>query len=205
MTRKIHALTGWPLQACWDRARKLGLSHKRAGFRRWSKEEEDYLLQYAGSKNIHYLARQLKRTEKSVREKLATMRIDSRVGISARVTDGHTKMELAEYLRRSPKTIQRWIDLGWLKGRYEGKHRKDDTLRITDEDFRSFWKKHPWEMPFHMVSKGMQWFFSVMIDIPMNEVRGDPLARQERRKQKKDASREALPEEEVVDEPEFPP
>src|SRR2546426_3502388 len=100
MTRKIHMLTGWPLQACWDRARKLGLSHKRVGFRRWSKEEEDYLLQYAGSKNIHYLARQLKRTEKSVREKLATMRIDDRVGISARVTDGHTKMELAEYCNK---------------------------------------------------------------------------------------------------------
>jgi len=108
--------------------------------------------------------------------------------------------------RRSPKTIQRWIDLGWLKGRYEGKHRKDDTLRITDEDFRSFWKKHSCEMPFHTLSpEGMQWFFSVMIDIPMNEVRGDPLARQERRKQKKDAAREAPPEEEVADEPEFDP
>jgi len=53
--------------------------------------------------------------------------------------------------------------------------------------------------------EGMQWFFSVMIDIPMNEVRGDPLARQERRKQKKDAAREAPPEEEVADEPEFDP
>jgi len=49
-TRKIQTLTGWPLQACWDRARKLGWSQKRTGFRRWSKEEEDFLLQYAGSR-----------------------------------------------------------------------------------------------------------------------------------------------------------
>lgn len=166
-------------------ARKLGFSRKRSNFRRWSKREEDFLLQYAGSRNVHQLAQQLKRSEKSVREKLASMKIGSRVGISARVTDGHTKTELTQFLGRSPKTVQRWIDQGWLKGRYEGKQRADDTLRITDEDFRSFWKKHPWEVPFHTLSRdGMEWFFSVMIDIPMNEVRGDPLARSQRRKEK---------------------
>jgi hypothetical protein len=152
-TRQICPLTGWPFQACWDRARKLGFSRKRSNFRRWSKREEDFLLQYAGSRNVHQLAQQLKRSEKSVREKLANMKIGSRVGISARVTDGHTKTELTQFLGRSPKTVQRWIDQGWLKGRYEGKQRADDTLRITDEDFRSFWKKHPWEVPFHTLSR----------------------------------------------------
>lgn len=111
------------------------------------------------------------------------------MGISARVTDGHTKTELAQFLGRSPKTVQRWIDQDWLKGRYEGKQRADDTLRITDEDFRSFWKKHPWEVPFHTLSRdGMEWFFSVMIDIPMNETRGDPLTRHERRLRRKEAA-----------------
>ncbi len=131
------------------------------------------------------MALQLDRTEKSIREKLASMKIGSRLGISARVTDGHTRRELAQFLGRSPQTVQRWIDHGWLKGRYEGKQRQDDTLRVTDKDFRSFWKKHPWEIPFHPLSRdGMEWFFSVMIDIPMNEVRGDPLARAERRGRK---------------------
>ena len=200
VTRKIQTLTGWPLQACWDRARKLGWSQKRTAFRRWSNEEEDFLLQYAGSRNIHYLARRLKRTEKSVREKLASMRIGSRLGISARVTDGHTQTELAEFLGRSPKTIQRWIEMGWLKGRYEGKHRKNDTLRITDEDFRVFWKKHSGEVPFHTLSRdGMEWFFSVMIDIPMNEVRGDPLARHERRLRKEEAAHQAESESDDLD------
>jgi hypothetical protein len=187
MIRKIQALTGWPRQACWDRARKLGIAKKRTSeMRRWTKPEEDHLIQYAGSRNVRHLARQLKRTEKSVREKLATMKIDNRTGISARVSDGHTKMELAQYLGRSPKTIQRWIDWGWLKGRYEGKQREDDTLRITDEDFRTFWRKHPTEAPFHSLSvEGLEWFLSVMVDIPMNQVMGDPLARHERRQQRK--------------------
>jgi hypothetical protein len=35
-----------------------------------------------------------------------------------------------------------------------------------------FWKKRPGEAPFHTLSrKGMEWFFSVMIDILINEVR----------------------------------
>ncbi len=194
MIRKIQALTGWPRQACWDRARKLGIANKRTSeVRRWTKAEEEFLIQYAGSRNVRYFARQLKRTEKSVREKLATMKIDNRTGISARVSDGHTKMELAQYLGRSPRTIQRWIDLGWLKGRYEGKQREDDTLRITDEDFRAFWKRHSTEAPYHNLSlEGMQWFLSVMVDIPLNQVMGDPLARHERRQQRKE-SRQADP------------
>ena len=194
MIKKIQAMTGWPRQACWDRARKLGIANKRASeMKRWTTDEENFLIQYTGSKNIRHLARQLKRTEKSVREKLATMKVDNRTGISARVSDGHTKMELAQYLGRSPRTIQRWIDLGWLKGRYEGKQREDDTLRITDEDFRAFWRKHPAEAPIHSLStEGLQWFLSVMVDIPLNQVMGDPLARHERRQQRKE-SRQTSP------------
>jgi len=181
---RIESITGWPRQACWDRARKLGFS-QGSNARRWSASEESILLRYAGSRSVHLLALQLERTEKSIREKLARMRIGSRQGVSARVTDGHTKSELAQFLGRSPLTIQRWIDSGYLRAKHEGRQRQDDSLRITDEDFRSFWKKRPWEVPFRTLSRdGLEWFFSVMIDIPMNEVRGDPLARAERRRNK---------------------
>jgi hypothetical protein len=197
---RVLRLTGWSRQACWDRARKLGLSRNRGSFRRWSEREEDFLVRYAGLRSVRQLALQLDRTEKSVREKLAGMRIGSRLGISARVTDGHTKTELAQFLGRSPQTVQRWIDRGWLKGRHEGKQRQDDTLRVTDEDFRSFWKKHSWEVPFHTLSRdGMEWFFSVMIDIPLNAVRGDPLARWERRRRKTQLMAESHCKEETTD------
>jgi hypothetical protein len=33
--------------------------------------------------------------------------------------------------------------------------------------------------------EGLEWFCSVMLDVTMNQVMGDPLARRERRKQKK--------------------
>jgi hypothetical protein len=195
---RIESITGWPRQACWDRARKLGFS-QGSNYRRWSVREESILLRYAGSRSVHLLAMQLERTEKSIREKLARMRIGSRQGVSARVTDGHTKTELAQFLGRSPVTIQRWIDYGYLRAKHEGKQRQDDTLRISDEDFRSFWKKRPWEVPFRTLSRdGLEWFFSVMIDIPMNEVRGDPLARAERRRNKQPVA-EGLHKEEMTD------
>jgi hypothetical protein len=55
------------------------------------------------------------------------------------------------------------------EARYEGKNREDDTLRITDEDFRAFWKKHPWEVPLHRLSHdGLLWFCSIMFDVPPN-------------------------------------
>jgi hypothetical protein len=190
----IQQVTGWPKQACWDRARKLSLSHKRSyRTRPWTKEEEDYLLNFVGSRSVRLIAQRLKRTESAVRTKLKLMSETDSL-LSARVRDGHTKMELSKYLGRSPKTIQSWIDRGWLKGRYEGKQRSDDTLRITDEDFRTFWKNHPSAVPLYTLDQeGLEWFVSVMFDIPLNQTLGDPLARQERRNRKKGVTQSNAP------------
>ena len=68
----------------------------------------------------------------------------------------------------------------------QGRNRKDDTLRITDEDFRSFWKKHPWEVPLYRLShEGLLWFCSVMFDVPPGDYFGDPLDRRLRRLERK--------------------
>jgi DNA-binding CsgD family transcriptional regulator len=190
---RVSALTGWPRQVCWDRARKLGLSrHRPAPVRRWAAKEEEYLLSFLGSKSIRQIARRLGRSESAIRTKLKFL---SRAGrtLSARVSDGHTKVELARYLHRSVRTVQNWIDQGRLKARYEGKERTDDTLRVTDEDFRFFWSKHPWEVPLYTLDyEGLEWFCSVMLDVTMNQVMGDPLARRERRRQKKLANAQGL-------------
>jgi hypothetical protein len=66
---------------------------------------------------------------------------------------------------QSPKTLQQWIDLGWLKGRYEGKQRQDDAFRVTEDAFRRFWENHPEKLPFHRWSReGLEWFLTVMAD-----------------------------------------
>jgi excisionase family DNA binding protein len=193
---KIQAQTGWPRHACWNRARKLGLAQVHP--RKWTEEEDKYLLDFVSSKSLREIAKRLKRTVGAVRKRL--LQLGTRRKLSARVTDGHTKSELAQYLGCSRKTIQRWIDEGLLKGRYEGRNRQDDTLRITDEDFRAFWKKHPWEVPLHRLShEGLLWFCSVMFDVPPGDYFGDPLDRRLRRQDRKQQLAELSDELELED------
>jgi excisionase family DNA binding protein len=180
--RKIQTQTGWPRHACWNRARKLGLAQVHP--RKWNEDEDKYLLDFVSSKSLREIAKRLKRTVGAVRNRL--LQLSTKRKLSARVTDGHTKSELAQYLGCSRKTIQRWIDEGLLKGRYEGRNREDDTLRISDEDFRAFWKKHPWEVPIYRLNhEGLLWFCSVMFDVPPGDYFGDPLDRRLRRLERK--------------------
>ena len=171
---RISQLTGWPRQACWDRARKLGLTQRRHSVpKRWTQAEERRLSEIVGYRNAHLIAQELNRSVLAVRTKLK--RMDT---TSIRVREGCTKSELAQFLGRSPKTIQRWIDLGWLKGTYEGKQREDDTFRISDADFRAFWRAHPTEIPFHTLSRdGLEWFLSLMVDVPKIRVSSRPSTR----------------------------
>ncbi len=184
--RRMQAQTEWPRYVFWNRARKLQLTPNRSnGNRSWSEAEDKYLLDFVGSKNPREIAKRLKRSVSAIRARLRFLGKDRR--ISMRVQDGHTKEELAKYLGRSKKSIQNWIDQGWLKARYEGKNRKDDTLRVTDADFRSFWKQHPWEVPFYKLShEGLLWFCSVMYDVPPAFTFGDPLDRKQRREEEQE-------------------
>lgn len=192
----IQDQTQWPRYVCWNRARKLQLTANRGGKRRpWSKTDDKYLLDFVGSKNPREIAGRLKRSVSAIRGRLRILGKDRK--ISLRVQDGHTKEELARYLRRSKKSIQNWIDRGWLKARYEGKNREDDTLRITDQDFRAFWKQHPWEVPFYRLDRdGLIWFCSVMHDVPPAGTFGDPL---DRRKRSEELRKEDLPDNDPLD------
>jgi len=121
--KRIHAQTGWPRHVCWNRARKLGLAQVRP--RKWTEDDDKYLLDFVNSKNLREIVKRLKRTVAAVRKRL--LKLGGERKLSARVTDGHTKSELAQYLSCSRKTIQRWIDEGLLKGRYEGRNRQAGT------------------------------------------------------------------------------
>jgi hypothetical protein len=104
---RISHLTGWPRQACWDRARKLGLAQRRSGSpRQWTPIEQQCLISLAGSRNVRVIAQRLNRSVAAIRTRLRRLS-----KTSARVRDGLTKQDLAELIGRCPKTIQRWIDL----------------------------------------------------------------------------------------------
>ena len=77
---------------------------------------------------------------------------------STRVRVGSTKNLLAEVVGSSPKTIQKWIDVGWLKATYEGKNRSDDSIRISDNQFLEFWRRHPEQVLVHRWNReALEW------------------------------------------------
>src|SRR5262245_23727115 len=101
----IQRRTGWPRQACWDRGRNLGLAQKSSiSPRLWTSIEERRLINLVGSKNVRFIAQQLRRSVAAVRKKLRYLG-----ETSTRVREGLTKNQLAELIGSSPKTIQRWI------------------------------------------------------------------------------------------------
>jgi transposase len=156
---RIQKLTGWPRQACWDRARKLGLTARRSSpLRRWSTEEDQCLRNIAGARNIWVIAQKVNRSVAAVRIRLRRIS-----GSSTRVREGTTTTELAEMMGRGRRTVQSWIDLGWLKGHYEGKQRSDDSFRSSDRELYEFCRAHPEELLFHRWTReGLEWFLSVI-------------------------------------------
>ncbi|MGH9427783.1 MAG: hypothetical protein ACRD2L_15955, partial [Terriglobia bacterium] len=97
---RIQRFAGWPWQACWDRARKLGLTvRRRSPSRLWSSEEDQCLKSLAGTRNIWVISQKLNRSAAAVRSRLR------RIGASStRVREGTTKSELARMMGRSRRT-----------------------------------------------------------------------------------------------------
>jgi transposase len=87
-----------------------------------------------------------------------------RLGLSSgRVRDGLTKIDLAEMLGRSRKTIRHWIHQGWLKGCYERKQGCHDIIRVSEGDLLEFWQNHPEEILFHRWRRdGIEWFLGLL-------------------------------------------
>src|SRR5262249_8286712 len=107
----------------------------------------------AGSKNVGLIAKRLNRSVPAVRKRLR--RFTER---SARVREGLTKRGLAELIGSSPKTIQKWIDLGWLQGSHEGKNRDDDTFRISVVLFSEFCRNLLEQVAVHRWNReGLEW------------------------------------------------
>lgn len=157
---RIQHVTGWPRHACWDRARKLGFAHARSSQRRWTGSDDHLLMTLAGTRNLRFIAEKLNRSVAAVRTRFR------RLGVSSiRVREGLTKTELAKMIGRTPTAVQKWIDLGWLKGGYEGKDRRDDTFRVSESELLKFFRAHPEELPLHRWSReGLEWFLSLLSD-----------------------------------------
>lgn len=129
--------------------------------RRWTPIEERLLTSLVGSKSVRVIAQRLNRSVAAIRKRLR------RLGETrTRVREGLTKGELAQLVGSSPKTIQRWIDFGWLNGTLEGKNRDDDTIRISDKQFLEFWRSHPEQVLVHRWNReGLEWLVLLLGEV----------------------------------------
>lgn len=143
-----------PRHVIWKRASRLRLMHNANGngakkqSRRWSAEEDKFLLQFGGEYPVRMIGEKLHRSERAVR-----LRLFLRIGCSS-VSDGYTQSALARDLGVSPATVRRWVKMDWLKLR---------GRRITDKSFQEFCRAHGAEIDFDKLSREMKaWLIDEM-------------------------------------------
>ena len=93
----------------------------------WSEVDKDYLLDHAREFPVTDLARRFRRTQNAVYLLLW------KNGESGKFQDGYTRRDLAGLVHVSPRTVRRWVQLGWLT-LYQG--------RVKDRSLQRFLEGH---------------------------------------------------------------
>jgi hypothetical protein len=163
---EIAAALGWPAWVVRKQASRLGLAHPWPADRRdWTPKEERFLLHHAGSRHVHWMAKQLGRSETSVILKLKRMKI------SRRWREGYTLRELELCFGCDHHGIERWIRQGWLTGRRRGTRRQGpggrgngpaDPWVFSDAAILEFIQQHP--MEFRLDKVDQFWFLDLVFD-----------------------------------------
>jgi hypothetical protein len=120
------------------RATQLGLSAQR---RRWGMEEIEVLSESAGTLSKSAIARKLRRSYWSVKAEC------SKLQISSRVTDGYSRTDIEYLLGVGPRSVKKWINLGWLRVQ---------AGRVTEASMVKFLREHPEEYRLNRVDEA--WF-----------------------------------------------
>jgi len=139
----------WTRGDCWCRIRHLrktgvvgdsaasdGSSEKparraeagRLASRPWTPADDDKLLNWAGYEPVDKIAQRLGRSVRAVRFRLCAL------GMSAKVTDGHSQRELRKLLHVSTVKLRQFIGRGMLRVR---------DARITAASLAAFCRKSP--------------------------------------------------------------
>lgn len=136
---EIGKVFGWPAWVVKKRAQQLGLSRPtwNTDRREWTEEEERFLLNHAGSRHVHWMAKQLKRSMTSVVLKL------KRMHLSRRWREGYTKSDLELCFGTDHHVIDRWVREGRLSVRKRGTAREHDAWYVTDADILKFIIENP--------------------------------------------------------------
>lgn len=155
---------GWPSWLIKKRAGQLGLCYA-VDRKDWTKSEERFLWNHAGRRTLHWMAKQLGRSDASTCLKLKRMQI------SRHYREGYTLRGLELCFGCDHHAIDRWIRAGWLKGRRRGTRRNGaggrgqgpaDPWVFTDEGILRFIQAHP--MAFRLDKVDQFWFMDLVLN-----------------------------------------
>lgn len=156
---EIAAELGFPDWAVKKRAAHLGVCY-HVDRNDWTKEEERFLLDWAGDRDAAWIAKKLGRPLASVVLKFKRMKISRRVR-----KDTYTMTELQLCFGTDHHVIQRWIREGKLQVRKRGTARLPqqggDTYDVRESDILAFIQSHP--MAFRLDKVDQVWFLDLML------------------------------------------
>lgn len=140
---RIASIIGVTPESVRAQIKCMGIAKARHIQRRWSKEEDDVLIEFIGHDAPITIAKRLGRSVNSVISR------SKRLGLQRRFRDGwYTKTEAADMLGVHHKWIQRHIDAGRLKASvYNLNHGSNkSTWCIREKDFARFIRRYPEEI-----------------------------------------------------------
>jgi hypothetical protein len=150
----IQKITGYPRDAIFRRARKLGLAEaKLSSWRSWKPAELRFLAETVQHLPVKTIAKELRRTEKAVWRKVET------VGLSAKCDEGFTVTEIISRLHIWHSRLRGWIDQTSIKIGRNG--------RVTERSLRSFLREHLEELHWDLFDTDtFEWLSELGIEPP---------------------------------------
>ncbi len=151
---EIAQLWGWPTWVVKKHAAQLGLCY-HVDRCEYSAEEEQFLLDHAGSRTTYWMAKKLKRSHTSVVLKLKRMKI------SRRFRDGYTLRDLELCFGTDHHVIERWVRKGFLRAKKRGTFRDRDAWCVSESDILRFISNYPLE--FRLDKVDQLWFMDLVL------------------------------------------
>ena len=151
---EVAAELGWPKWVISKRAQVLGLTYPHDS-RAWSKKDVDFLLDWVGDRDVHWIARKLERSLTSVVLKLKRLRI------SRRVSQGYTLRSLCLCFGTDHHVVDRWVREGKIRVTYGIAAGANRRWKVPEVEVVRFVREHP--MAFRLDKVDQPWFLDLFV------------------------------------------
>ena len=150
----VQRMTGYPRDAIFRRARKLGVARTSlSSWRPWKPAELRFLAESVQHLAVRAIAKELHRSEKGVWRKVETL------GLSAKCGEGFTAVEVMTRLHISHPRLKRWIGHGSIKIGRNG--------RMTERSLRAFLREQREELHWDLFdAETFEWLLELGIESP---------------------------------------